>query len=147
MNVRDRSKHRRRTTRPARWAAACLVAAGTALAQPGSDAPPDPEGIGITEHLGEQLPLELAFTNERGERVTLGDFFNDDKPGVIGLVGTIFGDHKINIADMMLSRKEKTALMVLKLDAPIPDDAMKALESKTPPIQKVLPVTLPAIAS
>lgn len=72
--------------------------------------------------------------------------FNDDQPGVIGIVGKAFGDHKINIADMMLSRKEKTALMVLKLDAPIPEAAMKDLESHTPPIQKVIPVTLPAIS-
>jgi len=72
--------------------------------------------------------------------------FNNDEPGVIGLVGTIFGNHKINIADMMLSRQEKTALMVLKLDAPIPTDALKTLEASKPQIIKVLPVTLPPCA-
>ena len=71
--------------------------------------------------------------------------FNDDQPGVIGLVGTIFGDQGVNIADMMLSRKQDTALMVLKLDEPIPETAMNALRAKQPPIQRVLPVTLPAI--
>jgi len=88
---------------------------------------------------GYQMNLE-----PEGEMVMI---FNDDQPGVIGLVGSTFGDHKVNIADMMLSRKDKTALMVLKLDAPIPDDAMQALRSKKPPIQKVLPVTLPAISA
>lgn len=88
---------------------------------------------------GYQMNLE-----PEGEMVMI---FNDDKPGVIGLVGTIFGDHKVNIADMMLSRKQKTALMVLKLDAPIPAGAMEAIRAKRPPIQKVLPVTLPPIAS
>ncbi|MHC4129824.1 MAG: SCO family protein [Planctomycetota bacterium] len=79
-------KHHGRITRPARWAAACLVAAGTARAQPGTGAPPEAEGIGITEHLGDQLPLSLVFTDESGERVSLGDYFNDDKPVVLTLV-------------------------------------------------------------
>ena len=71
--------------------------------------------------------------------------FNNDQPGVIGLVGTVFGDHKINIADMMLSRQKDTALMVLKLDTPIPADVLSVLESRKPPLFQVLPVTLPPI--
>jgi len=71
--------------------------------------------------------------------------YNDDEPGVIGLVGTIFGKHKLNIADMTLSRQAKTAMMVLKLDEPIPDNVLKALESTKPPLNRVLPVTLPAL--
>lgn len=79
-----------------------------------------------------------------GEMVMI---FNDDQPGVIGLVGKVFGDAQINIADMMLSRKAGTALMVLKLDSAIPDAAMQALRSHSPPIREVLPVTLPSIGS
>lgn len=71
--------------------------------------------------------------------------YNDDQPGVIGLVGTTFGAHKLNIADMTLSRQAKSAMMVLKLDEPIPEDVLKALESKHPPLNRVLPVTLPAL--
>lgn len=71
--------------------------------------------------------------------------FNDDEPGVIGLVGTIFGNHKMNIADMTLSRQDKTALMVLKLDAPIPSAVLKSLEMHQPPLNRVLPVTLPPL--
>ena len=29
---------------------------------------------------------------------------NDDRPGVIGIVGTLLGKDKVNIADMSLSR-------------------------------------------
>jgi protein SCO1/2 len=86
MNVMRRTIHGKRTVSPAICAAACLLAAGAAQAQAPTDAPPDPEGIGITEHLGERLPLELVFTDERGETVTLGDYFNDDKPVVLTLV-------------------------------------------------------------
>ncbi len=86
---------------------------------------------------GYQMNLE-----PQGEMVMI---FNNDKPGVIGLVGTIFGDQGVNIADMMLSRKDDTALMVLKLDSTIPAGVMDALRAKRPPIQQVLPVTLPPI--
>ncbi len=47
---------------------------------------------------------------------------NDDRPGMIGLIGTEFGKAGVNIADMTISRRENpdgsgaTALMLLKLD-------------------------------
>ena len=47
---------------------------------------------------------------------------NDDRPGMIGLVGAEFGKANVNIADMTISRRENadgsgaTALMLLKLD-------------------------------
>jgi len=69
--------------------------------------------------------------------------FNNDEPGVIGLVGTIFGKYKLNIADMMLSRQAKTALMVLKLDQAVPEAMLKELESHRPPLTRVLPVMMP----
>jgi protein SCO1/2 len=86
MNIMRRTIHGKRTVSPAIWAAACLGAAGAARAQAPTPAPPDAEGIGITEHLGERLPLELPFTDETGKAVTLGDYFNDDKPVVLTLV-------------------------------------------------------------
>ncbi len=77
-----------------------------------------------------------------GEMVMI---FNDDQPGVIGLVGTVFGDRRINVADMMLSRRDRSALMVLKLDAPMPMAVQKDLEGRCPPINRVLPLTLPTL--
>ncbi|UCD28846.1 MAG: phosphoglycerate dehydrogenase [Planctomycetota bacterium] len=88
---------------------------------------------------GYQMNLE-----PEGEMVMI---LNDDQPGVIGLVGSIFGNHNINIADCMLSRKKKTALMALKIDGEIPSKVMDELMSHKPPISKVLPVTLPPIKS
>ena len=73
--------------------------------------------------------------------------FNNDEPGVIGLVGTIMGNHKINIADMMLSRQRNTALMVLKLDAPLPQNVRDELASREPPLFSVQPVTLPELGA
>ena len=46
---------------------------------------------------------------------------NADEPGRIGLVGRIFGDARVNIAEMVIGRKPaaaagNVAMMVLKLD-------------------------------
>ncbi|MDO8682347.1 MAG: phosphoglycerate dehydrogenase [Armatimonadota bacterium] len=49
-----------------------------------------------------------------------------DKPGIIGHVGTLLGDKKINIAGMHVGRESvgKRAIMVLSVDAEIPDEVM-----------------------
>ncbi len=73
--------------------------------------------------------------------------FNDDRPGVIGLVGQAFGNAGINIADMALSRRGKTALMVLKLDQVMPDDLRNTLSAANPPILSVRTVSLPPVAN
>src|SRR5437660_11631089 len=47
---------------------------------------------------------------------------NTDRPGMVGRVGTLLGDHGVNIATMSLSRNQAggTALTVLNLDS-VPD--------------------------
>lgn len=82
----SRSNHHNPIRSRAALVAACLLAAGAASAQQRPDEPADTEGIGITEHLGDRLPLDLPLTDETGARVTLGDFFNDDKPVLFTLV-------------------------------------------------------------
>jgi D-3-phosphoglycerate dehydrogenase len=71
---------------------------------------------------------------------------NEDKPGIIGVVGMEFGDAGVNIADMTISRREcdgqVTALMVLKLDGEAPEDLLNRLLAR-PGILKVSPVKLP----
>ncbi len=92
------------------------------------------------------LPRILAIDGYRMDMVPEGPMIivnNHDEPGVIGLVGTTFGQHKVNIADMALSRQNNTALMVLKIDEPPPQAAIDALAAKSPPIKLVRTVTLP----
>lgn len=43
------------------------------------------QGVGITEHLGDALPLDLEFVDESGTRVKLRDYFGDDKPVILTL--------------------------------------------------------------
>ncbi len=41
--------------------------------------------IDVQEHLGESIPLDLTFNNHHGEEVTLGEYFNRDRPVLLTL--------------------------------------------------------------
>lgn len=72
---------------------------------------------------------------------------NEDRPGMVGLVGNELGEAKVNIADMAISRRKSdgksTALMVLKLDNDAPDALLESLKAR-PGIIKVAKVKLAA---
>ncbi len=75
---------------------------------------------------------------------------NNDVPGVIGRVGTILGDNKINIADFSLGRRENhqtpggpaEAVAVVRIDEPLPKKVLDQLE-KLPAVNFAKPVELP----
>jgi D-3-phosphoglycerate dehydrogenase len=54
---------------------------------------------------------------------------NDDRAGMIGVVGTILGDAEVSISSMAVgpSATGNTALMVLSTDGQVPDDALTRL--------------------
>lgn len=56
-------------------------------------------------------------------------YTNEDRPGVIGRLGTIMGDRNVNIAQMTVGRHEQggPALTVLNVDSHIPDEALDAI--------------------
>ncbi|MDP3014034.1 MAG: phosphoglycerate dehydrogenase [Candidatus Subteraquimicrobiales bacterium] len=56
---------------------------------------------------------------------------NEDKPGMIGKIGTIMGNHNINIARMQFGRKKARgdALSILSVDEVVPDKVLKELEA------------------
>lgn len=95
------------------------------------------------------LPRVLRFDHFNMDMVPEGQMVlieNQDKPGVIGVVGTTFGDAGVNIADMVISRhiddKGARALMVLKVDSQ-PDDAVVNRLRARPGILRVKNVKLP----
>ncbi len=51
---------------------------------------------------------------------------NNDKPGVIGNIGTVLGEHRVNIAGMHLGREDAggKALALLLIDNPIRDEVV-----------------------
>jgi D-3-phosphoglycerate dehydrogenase / 2-oxoglutarate reductase len=75
----------------------------------------------LVSALGFELDMELA--------PLLVFFRYDDVPGVIGRVGTLFGDAGINIANMTVSRTRRggKALMALSIDQPAPNELLEQL--------------------
>ena len=55
---------------------------------------------------------------------------NDDVPGVVGKIGTILGENKINIGAYLLSQhsKKMLAFAVIRLDSPIEDKLINKLQ-------------------
>jgi D-3-phosphoglycerate dehydrogenase len=54
-----------------------------------------------------------------------------DRPGIIGKVGTILGEHQINVATMDVGRPTRggTALMGLTLDSPVPLEVVEEIRA------------------
>jgi D-3-phosphoglycerate dehydrogenase len=78
----------------------------------------------LVSALGFELEMELA---------PLMVFFRyDDVPGVIGRVGTLFGEAGVNIANMAVSRTRQggKALMALSLDAEPPSELVESVRAQ-----------------
>lgn len=69
-------------------AIAVLLVAGVtcAAAQQTGQMPRQLEGTGIDERLGAMVPLDPVFENEDGEAVTLGSYFDGERPVILALV-------------------------------------------------------------
>jgi D-3-phosphoglycerate dehydrogenase len=66
-----------------------------------------------------------------------------DMPGIIGQLGSLLGEHNVNIASMQVGRQivRGDAVMVLSLDDPIPPSLLASIHDITG-IQEAHPVTL-----
>jgi protein SCO1/2 len=62
-----------------------FAAAFPAAAQRTEPLPKQLEGVGITEHPGAQLPLDLEFKDEDGKPVRLAQYFPGDHPVILDL--------------------------------------------------------------
>jgi D-3-phosphoglycerate dehydrogenase / 2-oxoglutarate reductase len=69
--------------------------------------------------------------------------YHNDKPGLIGAVGTITGKANVNISSMQVARLEKRgeAMMILALDEPASDENIKQIQG-VPDIMSVKMVKL-----
>ena len=66
-----------------------------------------------------------------------------DMPGIIGHLGSLLGEHNVNIASMQVGRRivRGDAVMVLSLDDPIPTSTLDIIKEING-IQEAHPVTL-----
>ncbi len=55
------------------------------MSPPANVRPPGLKNVGIEQHLNEQIPAALAFRDETGKTVQLGDYFGR-KPMILNLV-------------------------------------------------------------
>ena len=92
-----------------------------------------PRIVMVDEHLIELPPGEHMLVVR-----------NDDRPGMIGVVGTVLGDAGLSIANMAVGQTlgTGTALMVLTTGGPVAAETVAALRAK-PGILDVLPVAIP----
>jgi D-3-phosphoglycerate dehydrogenase len=68
---------------------------------------------------------------------------NEDRPGMIGKLGSILGEHGINIGNMAVGRGEpgSRAAMAVTVDEPVPEEVLSALV-ETPGFTEARSVTL-----
>jgi D-3-phosphoglycerate dehydrogenase len=93
----------------------------------------DPRIISVNEFTVEIIP--------EGEMLVLS---NKDKPGVIGNIGTLLGDNKINIARMHFGRAARggKAISVVSIDTPVSDDILSQIK-KMPNVLSLNQIHLP----
>jgi D-3-phosphoglycerate dehydrogenase len=79
-----------------------------------------------------RLVRALGYEIEIGLEQLMLFAVNDDRPGMIGRLGTILGEAGVNIANMAVSRNRprSRALMVLSVDDPVSDDVIARLEAE-----------------
>jgi D-3-phosphoglycerate dehydrogenase / 2-oxoglutarate reductase len=72
------------------------------------------------------IPIDMAPADH------MAFLFYEDRPGVIGRVGTILGESGVNIASMQVGRRKQggEALMVLTVDAGIPAGVLERVEAE-----------------
>jgi D-3-phosphoglycerate dehydrogenase len=80
-----------------------------------------PRIVGIDDHLVDLPPSRHMLV-----------VHNDDRPGMIGTVGTVLGAAGLNISDMDVGRGPggDAALMVLSLDSPVPAEVVAELSAR-----------------
>jgi D-3-phosphoglycerate dehydrogenase / 2-oxoglutarate reductase len=95
---------------------------GEEVAVSGTTIGPEPR-LFLAGALGFSIDLELA------QHMVF--FRYPDIPGVIGRVGTMFGEAGVNIANMAVSRTKEggTALMILSIDTPAPPELVERLHT------------------
>lgn len=99
---------------------------------------------------GTNMPRLIRLDQHRLETYLDGNllvFVHQDVPGIIGRVGTIFGQHKVNIAQMSVGRAGDApggeAVGVLNLDS-IPSPEAIAEVARQPDVRLVKVISMPA---
>lgn len=77
-----------------KWLLTCILflsAAVPVFAQPPDQVPAALQNIGLDDHLGRKIPLDLQFANEQGETVRIGDYFTEGSRKPVLIVPVYYG--------------------------------------------------------
>jgi D-3-phosphoglycerate dehydrogenase len=100
--------------------------------------------VRVVTDKGERVLEGTLFANKAARFVKMDDVYTEvypsqymlvinnwDKPGTIGFLGTVLGNHKINIAGMSLGRRARnnTALTIFNLDNPLNEKVIKEISA------------------
>ncbi len=96
----------------------CQTSNGTRTLSGSIFAKNDPRLVRLDEYIFDAIPRNYMLF-----------YVNDDVPGIIGCVGTVMGNHQINIAQMSCGRHQvgSRALTVLNVDSEIPAEVIDSL--------------------
>jgi D-3-phosphoglycerate dehydrogenase / 2-oxoglutarate reductase len=94
---------------------------------------------------GERLVQIWDFDVDMAPARYMAVFVYEDRPGVVGAVGTLLGQAGVNIAAMEVGRREVggAALMALTVDSPIPPEVLESIE-KAVGVDRLRSLVLPA---
>jgi D-3-phosphoglycerate dehydrogenase / 2-oxoglutarate reductase len=83
-------------------------------------------GVLVGKRDTERLVRVYAYDIDMAFADNMVFFRYEDRPGVVGIVGTLLGDGAVNIANMQVGRKTEggEALMALAVDTPIPEPTL-----------------------
>jgi D-3-phosphoglycerate dehydrogenase len=100
---------------------------------------------------GQNMPRLISIDDYKLEAYLDGCllvFSHNDVPGIIGSVGTVFGQHRVNIAQMAVGRATPggQAVGILNLDGEPPAEALEAVR-KLPAITSAVVVQLPPVGT
>jgi D-3-phosphoglycerate dehydrogenase / 2-oxoglutarate reductase len=90
-------------------------------------------GVLVGKRDNERLVRVFGYDLDMAFSPIMAFFRYVDRPGIIGIVGSILGEAGINIATMQVARKAEggEALMGLAVDSPIPDDLLDDIAKRT----------------
>jgi D-3-phosphoglycerate dehydrogenase len=83
-------------------------------------------GVLVGKRDNERLVRVYGYDIDMAFAPVMAFFRYEDRPGIIGIVGTLLGRANINIANMQVGRRAQggEALMGLAVDSPIPEDIL-----------------------
>ena len=89
-------------------------------------------GVLVGKRDNERLVRIFGYDLDMGFAPIMLFFRYEDRPGIVGIVGTLLGEAGVNIANMQVARQKEggEALMGLAADSPVPQDVLERIKDR-----------------